>query len=319
MKSASKVGVAPTKAPAPIVVSALYPVWQPTPPPVLSAESPVDQLLASCPTDAEILDIYRAFPGFSVDGGSVTPYACTPGGTESSDMLNAVNMFRLAKLVRFDTPIPLLNATNIWDWLASLRLRTIRFARDAETSNGGDGNVQITMRGGYDSAWRRSTAPGSFAFASPAILVHEGWHASTYTPHPCNDRGQCCTDTQLRTTGCPYPDIGANDPSLEYGGAWAAQFWYLRWLARHSGDYLSADERQTAEAMSRQALDRMARRPTDAEIAATEAPYLSTKPSGNVGLTIVSEPPSPWPTLLLGGAIGGGVVAAAWWTWGRRR
>jgi hypothetical protein len=270
---------------APITVNAAFPLARNISPPLTSAESPVDQLLASCPTDAEILDIYRTFPGFSVEGGSRVPYACTPGGTESSEMLNAINMFRLARLVHFDTPIPLLNATNVWDWLASLGLRTIRFTRDAEFSNGANRDVQITMRRGNDEAWRRSTAPGSSAFAAPSILVHEGWHAATDKMHPCNHSGQCCTETQLRSTGCTYPNVGSDDPSLEYGGAWAAQFWYLRWLARHSGDYLNADMRNTAEAMSRLALERMARRPTEAEIAAIEAPYLRTKASGGFGMT----------------------------------
>lgn len=278
----SKGSVKPaTKPDNTVLVSPLTPIWHPAPPPVVDARSPVDQLLASCPTDAEILDIYRVFPGFSVEGGAPTQYACTDGGTESSPMLNAINMFRLARLVHFDAPIPLLNATNVWEWLASLSLRTILFTHDAEFSNGGNRDVQITMRGGFDEAWRRSTSPGQFSFAAPSILVHEGWHAATNKMHPCNHGGQCCTPQQLDTR-CPYANIGTDDPSLEYGGAWAAHFWYLRWLARHSGDYLSADERNTAEAMSRQILDRMARRPSESEIAAIEEPYLRPATSGTM-------------------------------------
>jgi hypothetical protein len=42
------------------------------------------------------------------------------------------------------------------------------------------------------------------------------------------------------------PEVWNNDSSLDYGGAWAAQYWYNRWLAEHSGSSLSEGEKASA-------------------------------------------------------------------------
>lgn len=262
----------------PLVVSPLTPLLRQVGT-IVDTRSPVDQMLASCPTTEEIEDIYRNFR-FSIDGGTTTPYSCTPNGTESSEMLTAINMFRLAKLIHFDAPIPLLNATNLWDWMRAQNFRSIRFSQDAENSNAGNGEIVITISpaAGAAEQFRRS------AFGGAGILVHEGWHAAHPSPHICDLGGVCCpTELDARRGTCsPRPAAFIDDPSLEYGGAWAAQFWYFRWLARHSGDYLSETQRRTAEENADAALSRMARRPTGEEIHRIEAPYLGTKSSGTL-------------------------------------
>lgn len=42
------------------------------------------------------------------------------------------------------------------------------------------------------------------------------------------------------------PEVWNNDSSLEYGGAFAAQYWYLKWLADHSTTHLSTQEKEWA-------------------------------------------------------------------------
>jgi hypothetical protein len=41
--------------------------------------------------------------------------------------------------------------------------------------------------------------------------------------------------------------IWNNDSSLEYGGVWAAQYWWNMWLAEHSGSYLTDDQKKLAK------------------------------------------------------------------------
>ena len=230
------------------------------------------ELLASCPTNEEILRILNTYRA-SIGGGTM-PYACTPGGTEWSETLFVINLFRLAELVNFDAPIPLLNATNLGEWLRAQRFSGIYFSTGNNTSMAGRLDhraFDVTLIGlGYTSReYLRSVV-------APMILVHEGWHIVSGKNHPCDRHGQCCTETQMRSTGCPLREF-VNDPSLEYGGAWAAHFWYLRWLSRHSGDYLSPEQRQFAEEMAETVRGRFAHRPTDADIARLEAPYLAQR------------------------------------------
>lgn len=232
------------------------------------------ELLASCPTNEEILRILNTYRA-SIGGGTI-PYSCTPGGTEWNETLFVINLFRIAELVNFDAPIPLLNATNLGAWLRAQRFNAIHFSTSNDTSQSerlAPRTFEVTLRGlGYTSReYLRSVV-------APMILVHEGWHGVSGKGHPCDGHGQCCTETQMRSTGCPLTEF-TEDPSLEYGGAWAAHFWYVRWLERHSGDYLTPEQRQFAEAMAENIRGRFVRRPTDADIARLEAPYLARRAS----------------------------------------
>ena len=80
------------------------------------------------------------------------------------------------------------------------------------------------------------------------VLVHEARHIERPDLiHACDDAGLICLDAQNRSGTCPRGfGAFAHDPSLEYGGAWAAHYWAYRWLAEHSGDWLGLENQARA-------------------------------------------------------------------------
>ncbi len=208
-----------------------------TPGPWGGSPTTVDELLRTCPTYDEMLQIRRDFNvTFAVDPRQTYTFpqwACTPGGDESSAELTLYNMFRAAKFLRFDAPIPVIGATNLYDYLQSLQLRTIwiihnpgqgSFARDGE-----DRSVHLSdvALGSPDKRFWVEPQSGAGLGDALGLLLHESRHAVGY-PHDCGVR------------------LYGGDSSLAYGGAWAVQYWYYRWLAEHTGDQLSTYEREMA-------------------------------------------------------------------------
>ena len=189
----------------------------------------VDELLRTCPSQQDLNDIVRDF-GFQF----VAP-PCDPNGSDGGSLLAFINAMRVWKLIQFDAPIPLLNATNVYDWLRQVGVRFV--VENANYSTGWDGVVYLSasvfaragrrwMDYNTPNQWER----GGLMMASSAI-VHEAWHASKNIVHNCN----------MSADG-----FMMGDSDLAYGGAWAAHYWLLRWLEEHSGEYLSPPEKQWA-------------------------------------------------------------------------
>ena len=90
---------------------------------------------------------------------------------------------------------------------------------------------------------------------SVVTLVHEARHIAAPTlGHLCNtDCTQCAASDEETRASAPRSGGWSNNPSLEFGGAWAAHYWTLLWLAERSGGWLSAD----ARALHRAAAERM--------------------------------------------------------------
>lgn len=220
----------------------------------------VDQLLTTCPTSAEIAEIHRdfnisfdpaVFRGVPVNQ-ALASFPCTPGGSGSNVLLGLYNLFRVAKLVTFDAPMPLLNTRNVYEWAKAQRFNFRVIASPPGLSGSfadpdtwtvwlSDNSLSWSFRRvGYDP----STGLGAYAF--PAVVVHEGWHLVSGLDH--NRTRECTADCRptVEADGSPGNTCGANDSSLSYGGAWAASYWYNRWLAEHSGPYLSDVEKRAS-------------------------------------------------------------------------
>lgn len=164
-------------------------------------------------------------------------------------MLTVYNAFRAMRLIDFDTPIPVLNATNLYEWLFSLNLTNIHFTVGEQWS--------FAERGAINLRGEVLDAPEMRVWIDPRsgvglmdvvlIIVHEARHARALgNPNADADNtiGHPCSND---------PSIEhVHDPSIEYGGAWAAQYWTSRWLAEHSGHYLSSLEKRYASGAAEQ-------------------------------------------------------------------
>ncbi len=199
--------------------------------------SGVDAILSSCPSTADRKLIASSLEIY-IEPWDGETYECTPGGNESSSTLLVYNLFRLARLIRFDRPMPIFQTTNLWDWMLTQRI-AYRFA--AGIGSEGLPNLvtiglpPVTLMPEYRQWTGFSDDVGMRAALT--LLVHELCHSFTGRMH-----------------GCPpnalHPNTAA-DMSLEYGGAHAAEYWFNRWLAEHSvGNVLSAQQRANAAAVA---------------------------------------------------------------------
>lgn len=230
----------------------------------------MDDILASCPTDAEIEAIRKDFL-FTFDSKPET-LKCTAGGTESGALLSLYNAFRCMKALTFDKPIPLIGNANLYAWMKGLGYSIHVFDGDAYSHSSGKEiylrrNILGTSKGFPDDGWwvrSWDNGRGLGMISLIGLLVHESAHLAFKKGHPCTFESPGSTlpaGVRIRDDGLAvFPDgairrlteterdnaIWGGDPSLEYGGAWAAQYWFDRWLADHSGSYLSDAEKQSA-------------------------------------------------------------------------
>jgi len=115
---------------------------------------------------------------------------------------------------------------NLYDWGKSLNLGQINYfwGDDSENSHGYSGSVYL--RGNdMDSYYNRypiHNPSGSGLIYDLALLIHEISHAKLSPGHNC----------------------GYDDTNLEYGGAWAIQYYFMSHLANHTGDYFSDYEQK---------------------------------------------------------------------------
>jgi hypothetical protein len=214
----------------------------------MPASYDVDELLSRCPSQQTMEAIRRDF-NISFDSRLVAPWSCSGDGTESSVMLTVYNAFRAMRLIEFDAPIPLLNSRNLYDWLYGLNLANIKFTL-GESYSFADRGV-INLRGEVlDSPdYRQWVSPRSAIGLMNIVLliVHEARHANASGSPHANPDGTighpCSTDPAIE-------DV--SDPTIDFGGAWAAQYWTSRWLAEHSGHYLTPREKAFAAAAAEQ-------------------------------------------------------------------
>lgn len=197
----------------------------------------VDELLRTCPTPEEQFRIRQDFNisfDASVPESAVTAAHCTYGGSESNIMLSVYNAFRLMRLINFDRPLPLIGATNLYQWLRDLQL----VYRVKEVEHNCAGYNRMYLR------WQALAAPRMRYWADPvegcgirdliALILHEARHTN-----PGGAKRHTCDVSRPRGGGI-------HDINLGYGGAWGLQFWYYVWLGRYSGPYLTAQQKHDA-------------------------------------------------------------------------
>lgn len=205
--------------------------------------SRIDALLQSPISSAEAADLGL--------GPTVTFAADVPADARQRATQYIQGMMRAARAIRFDSPIPLLGVYSMWDYIKA-HVRTIRVvpAAAAWTSDYSDGSITVDLPSilAPRVVWS-DPANGGAGVRQVVVLVHEARHlADPEHAHLCSSDGTVCPSSQDARAGtCPSPmrDF-TRDPSLGWGGAWAAHYWTLRWLAEHSGDWLTPENRAWA-------------------------------------------------------------------------
>lgn len=202
----------------------------------------VDDLLARCPTTETMAAIRRDF-NISFDARLSAPWSCSTDGRESSAMLTVYNAFRAMRLIEFDAPMPVLNTTNLYEWLYSLDLTNIHFTVGEEWSHAERGTLSLRGELLDSPELRQWVDPRSAIGLANIVLliVHEARHANAAGNPNANPDGTighvCSRDPSIENI---------HDPSIAYGGAWAAQYWTSRWFAEHSSHYLTSLEKRYA-------------------------------------------------------------------------
>lgn len=247
----------------------------------------VDRVLGSCPSAEEVATILRDFPiTFDFDAD---PIRCGQPGA----LLAIINAYRCMKVINFDVPMPLFNAKNLYDWFRShgksgKGYGVHVFSYD-DSSHAGDGfaNIrkQVVMQP-QELAWDNGVGSGMVSLVG--LLVHEAAHSVLSKGHNCVD--------------------GSVDSSMEYSGAWAAQYWYNRWLAEHSGPALSANQKAS---MARVAEELRTNSPPGRLSCGKVAPVAKPTPPPPPSTTVSGFDPHVGATE--SSDTSGGVQ---WWKWG---
>lgn len=192
----------------------------------------LDDVLSSLPTAAEVAAIERDFAlTFDFNPGGVAVAGASPFASAPSRLVrdmpttarsSLVNALRCLRELTFDSPVPVVGAANIYDWLRRNN-NAIHVFSTGEISHAGQ---PMKIRRSVVEGWwlRRWDDNGIGMVVLAALLVHEATHYVNRIPHDC----------------------GNDDSSLEYGGAWAGQFWFMRWLGEHSGGHLTGPQKLSA-------------------------------------------------------------------------
>lgn len=204
----------------------------------------VDELLSRCPSSETMAAIRRDF-NISFDARLLpdSSWSCSADGRESSAMLTVYNAFRAMRLIEFDATMPVLGTTNLYEWLFSLDLANIHFTFGEQWSHAERGSLKLRGELLDASELRVWVDPRSAIGLMNVVLliVHEARHANAMGSPNANPDGTighvCSRDPSIENI---------HDPSIAYGGAWAAQYWTARWFAEHSGHYLTALEKRYA-------------------------------------------------------------------------
>ena len=195
-----------------------------------AAPASIDELLAVCPTAGEVQRVDQDLQlFFFADPSRGEPLACTAAGG-SADLTPFQKRVYQALLamqrIPFDAPFPW-TSRPLYDWFKTA-VRGIQFRSDVPltTCCGSDGLIKLKTaptRAEDDSCLMSGDTPlwvepggvcGMDAFI--ALIVHEARH-NEIGNHTC----------------------GSNDQTIDEMGAWAVQYFFDRWLAQHTGTYLS--------------------------------------------------------------------------------
>ncbi len=198
----------------------------------------VDAVLRQCPSPAQMRQIDADFkvvidPSIASSPG-VTGMPCTQAGAENGLQLARYNVFRMMKKITFDQPMPLIGATNVYDWLKSLHLTYHLYEGTYSQANGTDMWILASAIDAHKRFFTSYLAiPDGYGLRDlGALIMHEARHTvpGGAKPHTC-----------ATTVG--------SDVNPAYGGAWALEQSYMLWLATHTGPG-TLDEQERARSLS---------------------------------------------------------------------
>lgn len=156
------------------------------------------------------------------------------------------DILRASMAIEFDSPVPVLGTRRVWDYIRQ-HVRTIRLSGDlggaAADATWDTGEVRFSTASWFDGGALRGDMRRD-GWEAMVTLAHEARHLAPGDPgHACSrDCSVCGTSLYRRSMGV---DGGwANDESIAAGGATAATYYVLMWLAEHSGTWLSADQKE---------------------------------------------------------------------------
>ena len=183
--------------------------------PIALATPPIDQMLARCPSSAEVSTINAGFTlSFEADPTS-GKFVCTPaqGSVNLTEMQRRVYQTLLAmKNLQFAEPLPW-TSKSLYTWLND-SLTGIRFRDDITYSYCCDPANTINVRVSSNSylllttRWVEPQLAGGLMDLA-VLFAHEARHANGY-PHTC----------------------GTDDNTIAEMGAWGIQYYLTLWLSQ---------------------------------------------------------------------------------------
>jgi uncharacterized repeat protein (TIGR01451 family) len=188
-----------------------------------SEASPVDALLAGCPSAAEVAainaDLQLSFEG-TLSGGTLVCTAASGSANLTEVQRRVYQTLRVMKALSFARPLPW-TAQSLYPWLVSA-IDGIRFRTDIDTSFCCSPARFINISVGSNSylvltpRWIEPQLGGGL-YDLAGLFVHEARH-SDGKPHTC----------------------GPSDQTIFELGAWGAQYYFGIWTALYSGSLLDA-------------------------------------------------------------------------------
>ena len=183
----------------------------------------VDELLALCPSSAEVAEI-DADLSLSFDSDPTAGTLVCTAAEGSADLTRlqerTYQAILVMKWLNFDQPLPWTDES-LYDWFVD-SVDGIRFRGDIENSFCCDPeniiNVQTSNLAALQTDRWIDPQSGTGLSGLMVLFVHEARHNEGYL-HTCND---------------------TNDSTISEMGAWGVQYTLLRWLALYSGpDFLT--------------------------------------------------------------------------------
>jgi hypothetical protein len=212
------------------------PIVTPTPRPS------IDDLIAECPTAAQVQAINSQLKLiFDADPTRNLPLACTAAAGSADLTLfkkRVYQSFVAMQQIPFDAPLPW-TSRPLYQWLVST-IRGVHFADTGGSWCCEPGSLIVVqtasnqatdnscLMAGHTNRWIDPNYPcGMDAFI--ALVVHEARH-NNGKPHTC----------------------GSNDNTIAEMGSWGVQYYFFRWLSEHTGDYLTSFYRDKAREQAHQ-------------------------------------------------------------------
>src|SRR5262249_55043508 len=190
------------------------------------AASPVDALLAGCPSAARVAainaDLQLSFEG-TLSSGTLACTAAAGSANLTEVQRRVYQTLRVMKALSFARPLPW-TSQSLYPWLVAT-IDGIRFRTDISTSFccsparfidlsvGSNSYLALTPR------WIEPQLGSGGLYDLAAVIVHEARH-SDGKPHTC----------------------GSSDQTISELGAWGVQYYYGIWTALYSGSLLDAPE-----------------------------------------------------------------------------